>query len=394
MSNADTGDYDDQESMDLHRACRMGDLGTIQQAYRVQPEKINQKDPMLGWSPLYRTVVCGHLDATEFLLSQGADPNLRNELGETPLHHAASNCQLTIATLLLKYSSDPNTPQLSGDTPLHLCTRNCDLEMMDLLLTHGSDVNHTNTELRQTPLHLAVLSDTLECVQRLLKAGADVSIPDIHNRKPIDYARSETVKTAILTQFSQLKHKTCPLYTWLNRANLSCLYDILIESGYDDLEELINQMKSPLPISDASLRSIGISKPGYRARLLMKLEEECGIRSAGKRRENRGNDGKWCGKKQRNVEEMSLVEVLTEMRLELLYEDFVASGYDDYPSLLSQLSWPPKPITDHLLATEIHILSSSQRSKVLHRLHEDASHFGISLDSNSRNNSCQPCFLM
>lgn len=32
------------EAMDLHKACRLGDLKAIEFAYRAQPEKINSKD--------------------------------------------------------------------------------------------------------------------------------------------------------------------------------------------------------------------------------------------------------------------------------------------------------------------------------------------------------------
>ena len=76
------------EAMDLHKACRLGDLKAIEFAYRAQPEKINSKDAnvsvtQLGWSPLYRTVICGHLQAAEFLLKHGANPNITNNVSLT-----------------------------------------------------------------------------------------------------------------------------------------------------------------------------------------------------------------------------------------------------------------------------------------------------------------------
>lgn len=78
----------DVEAMDLHKACRIGDLKAIELAFRAQPEKINSRDAnvsvtQLGWSPLYRTVICGHLQAAEFLLKHGADPNCTNNVGTT-----------------------------------------------------------------------------------------------------------------------------------------------------------------------------------------------------------------------------------------------------------------------------------------------------------------------
>ena len=49
-----------------------------------------------------------------------------------------------------------------------------------------------------------------------------------------------------------------------------------MESGYDDLEALITQMQSPCPIKSESLDRIGISKPGHRYRIIIRLEEEAG----------------------------------------------------------------------------------------------------------------------
>ena len=42
-------------------------------------------------------MICGHVEATSFLLEKGADPNMKNNLGETPLHQAADNNQYKLA---------------------------------------------------------------------------------------------------------------------------------------------------------------------------------------------------------------------------------------------------------------------------------------------------------
>jgi ankyrin repeat protein len=77
---------DDRGPPDLHKACRIGDMDFIRFSYEANPLKINDRDKSLGWTPLYRTVICGHSKASRFLLKNGADPNLANNLGETPLH--------------------------------------------------------------------------------------------------------------------------------------------------------------------------------------------------------------------------------------------------------------------------------------------------------------------
>lgn len=96
---------------ELQKACRLGDVSTLQKSLTENPHLLNQVDSKLKWSLLYRTVICGHIEATEYLLHEGADPNIKNNLGETPLHQAAENSQAKLVKLLLKHKADPNAQQ-------------------------------------------------------------------------------------------------------------------------------------------------------------------------------------------------------------------------------------------------------------------------------------------
>ena len=104
---------------EIQRACRLGDVESLKSFLTEHPLYLNIVDQKLRWSPLYRTVICGHIEATEFLLELGADPNLRNNLGETPLHQAADNSQAKIVKLLLNHKADSNIQQ----NGIFLCRR-------------------------------------------------------------------------------------------------------------------------------------------------------------------------------------------------------------------------------------------------------------------------------
>lgn len=73
----------------------------------------------------------GNNEMVEFLLNNGADPNVRNEDGTTPLHIAAE-CgdpyvyidRVKIADMLMKHGADPNAGDSHKQTPLMIAADN------------------------------------------------------------------------------------------------------------------------------------------------------------------------------------------------------------------------------------------------------------------------------
>lgn len=85
----------------------------LEQAIAAAPESVNSTDRKLGWSPLYRAVICSHYLIARTLLEHGANPDQRNKLGETPLHQAADSGLIEFVQLLLDHNANPS-PQQNG----------------------------------------------------------------------------------------------------------------------------------------------------------------------------------------------------------------------------------------------------------------------------------------
>ncbi|XP_076764170.1 ankyrin repeat domain-containing protein 40 isoform X1 [Xylocopa sonorina] len=82
---------------------------------------------------LKKAVWSGHTDVIQELLNLGVDVNARNPIdGWTPLHWACKKGFLDIAALLLKNGADKNIRSDIGETPAFVCTNPQILQLLDV----------------------------------------------------------------------------------------------------------------------------------------------------------------------------------------------------------------------------------------------------------------------
>jgi len=123
----------------------------LEAALETDPAAVNSTDKKLGWSPLYRAVICSNFAIAKVLLEKGANPELRTKMGETPLHQAADSGLKGFVQLLLENKANPNAQQngrlqIDGDTPLHRAAAKGHVEVCEVLLefkAHIDTQNHT-----------------------------------------------------------------------------------------------------------------------------------------------------------------------------------------------------------------------------------------------------------
>ena len=149
------------------------------------------------------TLLTFHSEVTEYLLAQGADPNLqRNENISPVLTGLVYVGKLECARLLLKGGADVNREnEHNHETALHYAAAGDNTEMVKLLLEHKADVGaKTKPRMRtyflwrdarvrgETPLHRAAAWGSPEVIRLLLDAGADPKTIDINKDTPLSYA--------------------------------------------------------------------------------------------------------------------------------------------------------------------------------------------------------------
>ncbi|XP_076849879.1 BRCA1-associated RING domain protein 1 isoform X2 [Brachyhypopomus gauderio] len=127
----------------------------------------------------------------------------RNQRGETPLHLAAIKGDVALTTQLLTQGADPNLKDHAGWTPLHEACNLGHLGVVEVLLQQGVLLNTPGYE-NHSPLHDAVRNGHVDVARRLLEHGASASVLNIFGLQPIDYAETEEMREVLRTARSPI----------------------------------------------------------------------------------------------------------------------------------------------------------------------------------------------
>jgi hypothetical protein len=413
----------------------------------------------MGESALHFAADNSEHEIAKLLLEFKANPNLTQEDGETPLHQAVMREDRDMVTLLLMHKADPNIQNtLLGRAPLHYAAEASLSNIVRELLVYGADPTiqdkegKTPQELAHRPAIREIFAEVKDTSMNLTEVGLDM-IPEARpseedrmslsmlarsfvylNSPAMTFINTEDTRDSARSRFlgsdSFFPHSKLEgicsepdsessgtkridlmhLRDWLRRMYLENMYDTLVEAGFDDVESMAKQMATPLPITDSLLISIGVKKPGHRARLLMKLEEE----SMKAPRETaafgalteESTYGEGCSFKCstnrmrllfRKTE--TLYEWLEGMKLEVCYNKFMESGYDNLEMIRHHML-SKYPINNEVLQNQVGIDKSGYRLRILGKLQEELKIYNnrvsVLLESHSKatNVSCQSCSLL
>ena len=85
----------------------------------------------------------GNVNKVTTFLESGVSINSQDEYGFSPMHASASYGHVALLEYLLTNGADVNLRDLDGDTPLLICEDQASFEMLE---RHGADINATNNE--------------------------------------------------------------------------------------------------------------------------------------------------------------------------------------------------------------------------------------------------------
>ena len=174
-------------------ALENGNVEAIRQRTLEDVTYLQSPDAM-GNTPLQTAIEFDHLDLVQFLLRQGADPNVKVDDGYTCLLTAIeSNAEVSveIVAALIEAGADIHAKGTNGWTALHMAAAYGQVSKARLLLDAGAHVNErTEIDAEETPLMEAAFAGRPEAVQLLLDHGADPTLRDtIHRRTALETAQ-------------------------------------------------------------------------------------------------------------------------------------------------------------------------------------------------------------
>ncbi len=151
------------------------ELGVDINARDIKSNWPHPSDSTIPTEGALHVVACGHAwwhvaEALGYLVDQGADLELRDDLGRTPLLRAIESkdepFSRRAAKLLVERGADVSAKDSAGHTALAKASG--DAEMMQLLVAHGAVVT-------ASALFEAIYKQNIDVVEGLLSAGADVN---------------------------------------------------------------------------------------------------------------------------------------------------------------------------------------------------------------------------
>lgn len=209
-------------------------------------------DSHQGYTMLHLACVCGALRVLNFLLDEGADPNLETYEHTSPFTLAVLHSHEDIAAkLALECNLEISTRMNDGNTYLHVASAKNNIAMIALLVSLGIDVNAADG-LGQIALHIAAKAGLRTNVKMLICCGADPHKKNIAGQTVYDLvAIDDPAMAIVIHQYEDLVSKSQEDAEDVIFATLQLedMENFLLFANLEGIEQRNKQGRTPLHIA-------------------------------------------------------------------------------------------------------------------------------------------------
>lgn len=209
-------------------------------------------------SPLLKAVEKNHVGIVQLLLEHGADPNTADKQGRTALMTAAWKNHWHILNLLLAKGADVNARDVRGRNVLHnlAADKKCEWgkDVIDLLLSSNIHIDgpEGEDELKRSPLHWACATGKIDLAEMLLNRPrgprADIGAVEIREKTSLHLAAAhdrDDIVAMLLKCGANVNAKSdgswTPLHNACEKASEKVVH-LLLKAGADPNARLLNGM--------------------------------------------------------------------------------------------------------------------------------------------------------
>jgi len=158
---------------------------------------------------LWTEIKLGVAGQIQHALEAGANPNIRNHLGQAPLHWAAMKGRVDIARILLDVHAEANAQfPANGFTPLHYACMKGFREVAALCIDHGADPNARDNN-SETPFHHACRWNFPDIARLLFSCGAKLTARTSNGHTGLDLLLASEQKNST-DEIVALYREYCP----------------------------------------------------------------------------------------------------------------------------------------------------------------------------------------
>ncbi|XP_049998080.1 transient receptor potential cation channel subfamily A member 1 [Alexandromys fortis] len=163
--------FEDENISPLHHAAAEGQIELMKMIIHGSSCEVLNIMDSCGNTPLHWAAEKNQVESVKFLLSHGANPNLRNSTMMAPLHIAVQSTYNEMIKVLTEHSTtNINLEGENGNTALMSTCAKDNSEALQILLEKGAKLCKSN-KWGDYPVHQAAFSGAKKCMELILKYG-------------------------------------------------------------------------------------------------------------------------------------------------------------------------------------------------------------------------------